>query len=122
MKVNLEKFQNLILQRLTRGDMKEKRRFYEKIFESADPAERDLIDRLIDEVVYLEETMDEMKQLPFVAVNPKNTAMQRRTPAAAVYKDCMSQYQNAIRILLNVIRKTEPSAADELMKRLEDFM
>ena len=102
--------------------MKEKRRFYEKIFENADPAERDLIDRLIDEVVYLEETMDEMKQLPFVAVNPKNPAMQRRTPAAAVYKDCMSQYQNAIRILLNVIRKTEPSAADELMKRLEEFM
>lgn len=101
---------------------KDRKQFYLNIFESADESERKLVDRMIDEVVYLEEEMAELKQLPFVAVNPKNPAMQRVTPAAKVYKDCLSQYNNSIRILLNVLRKVETSAQDELMKKLEEFM
>ena len=101
---------------------KDRKQFYLNIFDSADESERKLVDRMIDEVVYLEEEMAELKQLPFVAVNPKNPAMQRVTPAAKVYKDCLSQYNNSIRILLNVLRKVETSAQDELMKRLEEFM
>ena len=101
--------------------MKDRVAFYENILEGADETELQLVSRLIEEVVELEDRMTELKQLPFVAVNPKNPAMQRRTPAAAVYKDCLGQYMNAIRILVNVCRKTEPSAADELMKRLEEF-
>ena len=100
----------------------DRKSFYLNIFENADEAERKLVDRLLDEVVYLEGEMEELKQLPFVAVNPKNPAMQRVTPAARVYKDCLSQYNNAMRILLNVLRKVESSAQDELMKRLEEFM
>ena len=89
---------------------KDRKQFYLNIFDSADESERKLVDRMIDEVVYLEEEMAELKQLPFVAVNPKNPAMQRVTPAAKVYKDCLSQYNNSIRILLNVLRKVETSA------------
>lgn len=100
----------------------DKKTFYSKIFEAADQAERELVDQLIDEVIFLEDQMTELKRLPFVAVNPKNPAMQKTTPAARLYKDCMSQYSNAIRILLNVLRKVESSAQDELMKRLEEFM
>lgn len=100
----------------------DKKTFYSKIFESADRAERELVDRLIDEVIFLEAQMTELRTLPFVAVNQKNPALQKITPAARLYKDCMSQYSNAIRILLNVLRKVESSAQDELMKRLEEFM
>lgn len=101
---------------------KDRKKFYQEIFESADEAERKLVDRMIDEVIYLEEQMTELKRLPFVAVNPKNPMQQKSTPAAKIYKDCMSQYANAVRILINVLRKTETSAQDELMKRLEEFM
>lgn len=100
----------------------DKKEFYLKIFENADEAERKLVERTIDEVIFLEEEMTELKQLPFVVVNPKNPSQQRVTPAAKVYKDCMSQHTNAIRVLLNVLRKVETSAQDELMKRLEEFM
>lgn len=102
--------------------LEDRKRFYEELFESADEAERGLVSRMIDEVIFLEEQMTQLKALPFVAVNQKNPALQKVTPAARIYKDCMSQYSNAIRILLNVLRKTETSAQDALMKRLEEFM
>lgn len=102
--------------------LEDRKRFYEELFESADEAERGLVSRMIDEVIFLEEQMTQLKALPFVNVNPKNPAQQKVTPAARIYKDCMSQYSNAIRILLNVLRKVETSAQDELMKRLEEFM
>ena len=103
--------------------MKEDRKtFYSEIFEAADEAERNLVERLIDEVIFLEEQMTQLKTLPFVAVNQKNPALQKMTPAAKLYKESMSQYSNAIRILLNVLRKVESSAQDELLKRLEEFM
>lgn len=65
--------------------------------------------------------MDELKKMPFVRVSPKNPAMQKTTPASKVYKECMQSYMNAIRILLNTLRKVESSAADELIERLKEF-
>ena len=43
------------------------------------------------------------------------------TPAAKQYKETMQSYMNAIRILCGLLAKTEPSAQDELLKRLEEF-
>lgn len=100
----------------------DRKKFYEKIFESVDETERQLVDRLIDEVVYLEEEMQRCRELPFVAVNPRNPAIQKVTAAAKVYKGLASQYMNGIRILLNVLRKVESAETDALLKKLEEFM
>ena len=101
---------------------KERRKFYDEIFKNVDETERQLVDRLIDEVVYYEEEMTRLRELPWVAVNPKNPAIQKETAAAKVYKGVASHYMNAIRILLNVLRKVESSAQDDLMRKLEEFM
>lgn len=45
----------------------------------------------------------------------------KSTPAAKQYKECSQSYMNAVRILLNTLRKTQTDAADELLKRLEEF-
>lgn len=100
----------------------DRRSFYDEIFKSADESEKKLVDRLIDEVVFYEEKMAELKRLPFVAVNRKSPAIQKTTAAARAYKDIFGQYMNAIRILLNVLRKVETAAQDELLRRLEEFM
>ena len=92
-----------------------------KIFENIDENEREIIDPLIDEVVYLENRMTELKQYPFLSVHPKNEHLQKQTAAAKQYKECSQSYMNAIRILCGVLHKADTSAEDELLKRLEEF-
>lgn len=92
-----------------------------EIFNDVDENEKALISKLILEVVYLEKQMDDLKKYPFIAVHPTNPAKQKTTPAAKMYKECSQSYMNAIRILLNTLRKVESSAQDELLKRLEEF-
>lgn len=91
------------------------------IFENVDGGEKQLVDKLLDEVVFLEDKMVELRKLPFVSVHPTNPALQKTTPAAKLYKECTQSYFNAIRILLNTLRKVESSAQNELMKRLGEF-
>lgn len=92
-----------------------------KIFQGVDDNQRQLILPLIEEAVFLEGKMTELKKLPFVSVNPKNPALQKLTPAAKLYKECTQSYMNAIRILSSILRKVEASAAEELEHILEEF-
>lgn len=91
------------------------------IMASVDQSTMQLIDPLLDEVVFMEERLLNLRQLPLISVHPKKPALQRYTPAAKQYKETMQSYMNAIRILCGVLAKTEPSAQDELLKRLEEF-
>ena len=93
----------------------------DEIFKNVEENQRQLVSRLLDEVVFLEERMSELKKLPFVSVNPKNAAQQRMTPAAKLYKECTQSYMNAIRILCSLLHKIESSAQDDLLRLLEDF-
>lgn len=93
----------------------------EEIFKNVDEGQKQLVDRLLDEVVFLEEKMIELRRLPFVNVHPTNSALQKTTPAAKLYKECSQSYMNAIRILSSILHKVESSAQDELMKMLEEF-
>lgn len=100
---------------------KDRKAEYVHIFRAVDDDERELVDKLIDECVWYEEQMDEIKKLPFIAVHPKRPELQRTTPAARLYKEYATSYMNALRILINVLRKVESSAQDDLLKKLEEF-
>lgn len=65
---------------------------------------------LIDEVVFLENRLEELKKLPFIKVNPKNPTQQKSTPAQKQYKELLQQYVNIIRVL---IRATGTDESDE---------
>lgn len=58
--------------------------------------------QLIDEIVFLEQRMAELKQYPFIAVNPKNPAQQKPTAASRQYKEFLQQYNNSLRLLLRI--------------------
>lgn len=58
--------------------------------------------QLIEEIVFLEQQMIELKKLPFIACNPKNPAQQKTTPAAKQYKELLQQYNNSMRLLLRI--------------------
>lgn len=65
---------------------------------------------LIDEVVFLEGRLEELKKLPFIKIHPKDPTKQKVTPAQKQYKELLQQYVNIIRVL---IRATGTDEADE---------
>lgn len=91
------------------------------IFKHIDETEKQLINPLLDEVVSLENKMKELKQYPFISVHPKNPNLQKSTIASRLYKECSQSYMNAMRILINVIRKTESSETNKLLEALKEF-
>ena len=59
-------------------------------------------EQLIDEVVFIEEQLVELKKLPFININPKNPMQQKVTPAAKQYKELLQQYNNSLRLLFRL--------------------
>jgi hypothetical protein len=69
--------------------------------------EQNIIRPMIDDVVFLEDKLKELKKLPFIRVNPDNPAEQKPTAAAKQYKEFLQQYNNCIKILISVLNKNE---------------
>lgn len=65
----------------------------------------ELVTSVIDDVIFLEDRLTELKQLPFIEVNPKNPMKQRSTPASKLYKEFLQQYINCIKMIEYVIYK-----------------
>ena len=78
-----------------------------KLFEQVEDT-KGLILPLIDDVVFLEDQLSELRKLPFIKVNPKNISQQKPTPAAKQYKELLQQYNNCIKILTGILRKDAP--------------
>ena len=91
------------------------------IFKDVDENTIHLILPLIDEVVYMEEMMRNLKKLPFIRVHPKNSSKLETTPAGKQYKEFSQSYMNAIRILNSILNKVDSNAENELLKKLADF-
>ncbi len=74
----------------------------------------ELVTSVIDDVVFLEERLTELKKLPFIEVNPKNPMKQRSTPASKLYKEFLQQYINCIKMIEYVIYKEKRLEGDEV--------
>lgn len=80
-----------------------------KIFDQVEDT-KGIILPLIDDVVFLEEQLQELRKLPFIRVSKQDPSLQKATPAAKQYKELLQQYNNCIKILTGVLRK---DAAEE---------
>ena len=89
---------------------------YEELVAIIPEESLDLVKSVIKDVVFLEERLTELKQLPFIEVNPKNSMKQRSTPASKLYKEFLQQYINCIKVIEAVIyrdKKLEGEEAEE---------
>ena len=57
---------------------------------------------LIDEIIYLENQLNELRRLPKIRVNSNNPEQQKATPAAKLYKEYLQQYINALKLLIHL--------------------
>ena len=65
---------------------------------------------LVTEMIYLEEQLDKLRDLPKIKVHPMDKTKQKTTPAAKLYKEYLQQYTNIVKILM---RKTGVNIDDE---------
>ncbi len=91
------------------------------VFKDIPENERNLLDPLTNEVIFLEKQMDELKKLPFISSNPDNPSQQRKTEAAKLYKECSQSYMNAIRILCSRLNSPEGNESSPLQKALKEL-
>lgn len=99
--------------------MSDRKKELQVLFEDVDEKQKKLVDRLLDEVVYIEGELDYLKKLPPIRVHPKDSSRQETTPAGKLYKDMAAQYMNAVRILASVLNKSEGDVYDPVAEFLE---
>lgn len=99
-------------------DRKEQLRSY---FANIDEDRRELAYDTIEEYLFFLDRIDELRELPFIRVHPKNKQRQELTPAAKLVREYSQAVDAKRKTLLTILYRVENSAADELLKKLEEF-
>lgn len=60
---------------------------------------------LIDEIIFLEQQLTELKKLPFIRTKPGHPELQKSTPAQKQYKELLQQYINCVKALGTLANK-----------------
>lgn len=88
----------------------------ENLIKALEGADMVLIENVIDEVIFLEKQLKALKKLPFIKVNPDNSAQQRATPAQKQYKELLQQYNNLIKLLFAASGQNESDSESPLRR------
>ena len=91
-----------------------------KIFENVEDT-KGIIMPLIDDVVFLEEQLRELRKLPFIKVHPDYPDIQKPTAASKQYRELLQQYNNCIKIMTSIIRKDSPEEESPLRSYLNSL-
>lgn len=73
-----------------------------------------LLTSMVDDVVFMEEQLSELRKKPFIRIDDKNPQRQQATPAARQYKNLMQQYVNLIKVLMAGIGDKDGSETSPL--------
>lgn len=93
--------------------MQNRREELEKILNDANNS---FVSPLIDEILYLEDQLNYLRDLPKIRVNPADNSQQKTTPAAKLYKEYLQQYLNAIK-LLSGVTKTDVDTEESPLRK-----
>lgn len=74
------------------------------------------LEPVIDEFLFIENQLNELRKLPFIKVNPNNPTQQKATLAAKQYKELLQQYTNILKILMKITGSDETDNESPLQK------
>lgn len=77
---------------------------------------------LVNEMVYLEDQLDELRELPKIKVHPSDPTKQKTTPAAKLYKEYLQQYTNIVRILMKATGADETEEESPLRRWMNEHI
>lgn len=92
--------------------MTRRERLYQ-IFEKVDEKKKELITETIENVIFLESQLSELRKVPHIKTHPQNKNLQKRTEAGKLYKECLQQYTNCIKLLCSTLNKDLVEEDDE---------
>lgn len=78
-----------------------------EIFKGIDENKQKIVKPLIDEAIYLEQQMTELKKYPFIKTHPQNPNLQKVTAAGKQYREFLQTYTNIIDKLCRIYGKEE---------------
>lgn len=78
-----------------------------EIFKGIDESKRKIVSPLIDEAVFLETQMQELKKYPPIKFHPTNPNLQKVTAAGKMYREYLQTYTNIIDKLCRIYGKDE---------------
>ena len=79
-------------------------------------ANNSFVSPLIDEIMYMEDQLNILRPLPKIRVNPADNSQQKITPAWKMYKECVQQYLNAVK-LLSGVTKTDVDTEESPLRK-----
>jgi hypothetical protein len=90
----------------------------QKIIDSLNERERDLLQPVADDLAEIENKLDTIGKLPFIRYSKKDPTQQERTPASKLYKELQQSRLNAVKVILAALRSCPVEEEDELDKWL----
>lgn len=57
---------------------------------------------LIDKMLYLENQLECLEQLPMIKIHPDRPEIQKATPASKLYKEFLQQYTNLVKVVARI--------------------
>lgn len=75
------------------------------IFKDLDSNVKTIVAPMIDDLVFIEEQLEELRKQPFIRYHPKDPSIQKATPAGKLYKDLLAQEKDIVRILCSQLHK-----------------
>ena len=94
----------------------------QKVFSELDESAKQIVFPMIDDVVFLEKQLTELKKYPFISINPANKVQQKATAAGKQYKELLQQYNNCIKILLSLVSSDAGDEESPLRIYMKELM
>lgn len=89
------------------------------VFDGVDPDKAKVVRPLLPQVVFMEEKLEALRQMPHIRAHPKNPARMETTAAGKQYKETMQAYLNAIKVLQMTLGRYSVEAKDAFDEWLE---
>ena len=91
----------------------------QKIIDTLNDRERELLQPVADDLAELERKLDAIKELPFIRYSKKDPTQQESTPASKLYKELQQSRLNAVKVILSALRSCPVEEEDEFDEWLE---
>lgn len=75
-----------------------------------------IVEPMIEDLVFIEGQLKELKKQPFIRYHPKDPAIQKQTPAGRLYKDLLAQEKDIVRILCSLVHKGGSDEAESPLR------
>lgn len=92
-----------------------------RLIENVGDDNRIFAENLVEEILFLEEHLATLKQLPMIKHHPRNPEIVKPTSASKMYKEFLQQYNNTVKNLYSMTGKKDKNDDSPLRAFMKEF-